>query len=180
MPAEEDMKKSSLFLFSILGIALLSGCSKKSTKQDRLKEVVVYTYDSFTSEWGCGNTIKDGFEQKTGLKITYVDCGDGVQVLSKAILEKKNVTFMDFALFNDDVIFNAVSILGLEKKYRAYQDICSIHSIIDINIELEVFAKYVKYSQIKAAYKQVERSIMEGVLNNDKESIEEYLRNIKL
>ena len=85
------MKKYSLFLFSILGIVLLFGCSKKSTKQDRLKEVVVYTYDSFTSEWGCGNAIKDGFEQKTGIKVTYVDCGDGVQVLSKAILEKKNV-----------------------------------------------------------------------------------------
>ena len=33
---------------------------------------------------------------------------------------------------------------------------------------------------IKKAYKQVERRIMEGYLNNDKESIEQYLRNIKL
>ncbi len=86
------MHKSSLFKFvslSIIGLVTFSSCSKKSNNSNRTKEVIVYTYDSFTSEWGCGNAIKQAFEETTGYTVTYVDCGDGVQVLSRAILEKK-------------------------------------------------------------------------------------------
>ncbi len=101
MPAEEDMHKSSLFKFisfSIVSLMVLSSAyaapkkSKKSAKADaRTKEVVVYTYDSFISEWGPGPEIQKLFEAKTGYKLTWVDCGDGVQVLSRAVLEKNNV-----------------------------------------------------------------------------------------
>ena len=65
---------------------------KKSTKADaaRLNEVIVYTYDSFCGEWGSGPEIAKRFEAKTGMKVTFIDCGDGVQILSKAQLEKKD------------------------------------------------------------------------------------------
>ena len=89
------MNKSSLFKLltcSIIGLTALSGCSKKSAVSDeRKKEVVVYTYDSFISEWGPGAEIGKNFEAKTGYTLTWVDCGDGVEVLSKAVLEKKDV-----------------------------------------------------------------------------------------
>ena len=90
------MSKSSLFKFlfiSILGLTVLTGCSKKSSAVDsaRAKEVVVYTYDSFISEWGPGPELEKMFEEETGLELTFVDCGDGVQVLSRAMLEKDNV-----------------------------------------------------------------------------------------
>ena len=66
--------------------------SKKSAKADaRANEVVIYTYDSFISEWGPGPELEKIFEEKTGLELTFVDCGDGVQLLSRAILEKNNV-----------------------------------------------------------------------------------------
>lgn len=99
MPAEEDMKKSSilkisLFLSVLFLLVFGSGAkkSKKSSKKDaRANEVVVYTYDSFVGEWGPGPEIQKLFEEKTGYKLTFVDCGDGVQVLSRAVLEKKNV-----------------------------------------------------------------------------------------
>ncbi len=83
---------SSISLFTISLFTVLSGCSKKAAvSEERLKEVVVYTYDSFCSDWGPGNALAQKFTEKTGLKLTLVDCGDGVQILSRAVLEKKNV-----------------------------------------------------------------------------------------
>jgi len=91
------MFKSSLLKIttcSIIGLTVLTGCSKKSAtnaNDPRAKEVVVYTYDSFISEWGPGPEIEKMFEEKTGYELTWVDCGDGVQLLSRAVLEKDNV-----------------------------------------------------------------------------------------
>ncbi|MCQ2575147.1 MAG: thiamine ABC transporter substrate-binding protein [Treponema sp.] len=89
------MLKSSYFKFiiiSIIGLTVLSGCSKKpAVDEARAKEVVVYTYDSFISEWGPGAVIADAFTAKTGYTVSWVDCGDGVEVLSRALLEKNNV-----------------------------------------------------------------------------------------
>ena len=59
-----------------------------SVDPQRLQEVVIYTYDSFTSEWGAAPPLIKGFEAQTGLKCTMLTVGDGVQILSKAVLEK--------------------------------------------------------------------------------------------
>ena len=84
-------KSSIKFIpFILLILAVFSGCSKKAADESRLKEVVVYTYDSFVSEWGAGPEIEKLFEEKTGLELTFVDCGDAVQVLSRAVLEKND------------------------------------------------------------------------------------------
>ena len=89
------MKK--LLLWSGLTIAaamLISSCSKDSNKnqssKDKIREntVVVYAYDSFAGEWGPGPELVKLFKQKTGLDLTFVDCGDAGQVTSRAILEK--------------------------------------------------------------------------------------------
>lgn len=89
------MSKSSLFkslFFVFSGLMLLNGCSKKSpVSAERLNEVVVYTYDSFVSEWGPASELEKLFEAKTGLNLSFVDCGDGIQLLSRAVLEKDNV-----------------------------------------------------------------------------------------
>lgn len=85
------MKKSLYIFSSILSASVLFFGCHKVTDEERAKEVVIYTYDSFVSEWGPAAGIAKAFEAKTGLKATFVDCGDGVQVLSRAILEKENV-----------------------------------------------------------------------------------------
>jgi thiamine transport system substrate-binding protein len=69
--------------FSIISVSFASG-----RKTERAREVVVYTYDSFMGEWGPGPQIAREFEAATGFKVTYVNCGDGAQILSKAVLEK--------------------------------------------------------------------------------------------
>lgn len=89
------MKKSYLnwtksVLVSILLTLLvcsLFGCKK--TDDQRLKQVIIYAYDSFSGEWGPGPEIARLFKEKTGMEVIFADCEDGGQVLSKAILEKK-------------------------------------------------------------------------------------------
>ena len=45
----------TVLLFSLAAVFFFSGCSRSSkASPERLKEVVVYTYDSFISEWGPG------------------------------------------------------------------------------------------------------------------------------
>ena len=81
------MKKSfSLFLTFLACTLVLAGCKKSDPA--RANEVIVYTYDSFSGEWGSGPEIARLFEEKYGIKVTYADCGDSGQILSKAVLEK--------------------------------------------------------------------------------------------
>lgn len=52
------------------------------------KELVIYAYDSFISEWGPGAKVIPLFEKAHGCKVTLVSKGDAGQVLSAAVLEK--------------------------------------------------------------------------------------------
>lgn len=107
-----------LILISFLSIVLFAGCSKKAgISEARAKEVVVYTYDSFCGEWGPGAAIAKKFTEKTGLTVTYVDCGDGVQVLSRAALEKNNVQ-ADVILGLDNNLANKAAEEGILAKYK--------------------------------------------------------------
>lgn len=81
------MKKLFVFLTSLLLLSSLFA-APKNKKKAAAKEITVYTYDSFISEWGPGPEIARLFTEKTGIKVNYVDCGDGAQILSKAITEK--------------------------------------------------------------------------------------------
>ena len=51
--------------------------------------LVIYTYDSFASEWGLAPKVIPLFEKQTGIKVKLVSVGSSGQVLQKAILEKK-------------------------------------------------------------------------------------------
>ena len=89
------MKKSLLIFSSIISSSILFfGCHKANSTNEAAGskgEITIYTYDSFVSEWGPGPQIAETFEKSTGIKANFVDCGDAVQVLSRAILEKNNV-----------------------------------------------------------------------------------------
>ena len=79
----------TILLFSLLVCSLFMGCKKsEAVSEERLGQLIVYTYDSFSGEWGSGPEIAKRFEEKTGIKVVYSDCGSGVEILSKAILEK--------------------------------------------------------------------------------------------
>ena len=50
-------------------------------------ELVVYTYDSFVSEWGPGPQIEAAFEEVCGCDLKFVAAGDGAGLLSRLRLE---------------------------------------------------------------------------------------------
>jgi len=52
--------------------------------------LVVYTYDSFTSEWGPGPQVKTAFEARCGCTLNFVGLGDGVSMLNRLKLEGNN------------------------------------------------------------------------------------------
>ncbi len=95
------MKKSlivKILSLSVFALSLFTSCKDKSAKDsagsknpENSNQITVYAYDSFLGEWGPGNDLKAKFQEKTGLTLNFVDCGDAVQVLSRAILEKENV-----------------------------------------------------------------------------------------
>lgn len=60
------------------------------SESNRTQEIVIYAYDSFLAEWGPAPELKAQFEAETGYKLTMISCGDAAQVLSRAVLEKKN------------------------------------------------------------------------------------------
>ncbi|MFO1141393.1 MAG: thiamine ABC transporter substrate binding subunit [Amaricoccus sp.] len=50
-------------------------------------ELVIYTYDSFTSEWGPGPQIAKNFEATCGCTVKFVGAGDGAALLARLRLE---------------------------------------------------------------------------------------------
>jgi thiamine transport system substrate-binding protein len=50
-------------------------------------ELVIYTYESFTSEWGPGPAIAANFEAVCGCDVRFVGAGDGAGLLSRLKLE---------------------------------------------------------------------------------------------
>ncbi len=54
--------------------------------------LTVYTYDSFTSEWGPGPKVKQAFEQQCNCELKFVGLEDGVSLLSRLKLEGSNTS----------------------------------------------------------------------------------------
>ncbi|ULQ61086.1 hypothetical protein K7I13_07490 [Brucepastera parasyntrophica] len=89
IPAEGEMKTRlvsffCVFLFVSLGAVFAGG------KSDKAADLVIYAYDSWVADWGPGPEIVRLFEAETGYKVSLISCGDAAQVLSRAVLERKN------------------------------------------------------------------------------------------
>ena len=66
-----------------------------------IRELVIYTYDGITSEWGLGPKIFPKFEGKCGCKLKVVAKGDVGAFISQLIFEKEN-PMADIALGTDN------------------------------------------------------------------------------
>ena len=121
MPAEEDMsKRIHIFILVVLSIFIVSGCTKKqSVNTNSSNEVTVFTYDSFCGEWGPGSELAKLAKEKTGLTVKFVDCGDGVQLLSSLILDKEKKV-CDVAIGLDNNLVQKALNEGLFQKYKPH------------------------------------------------------------
>ncbi len=74
--------------------------------------LTVYTYSSFTAEWGPGPAIQKAFEAECGCRLEYVAVDDGVSLLSRLKLEGKN-TKADVVLGLDTNLTSEAAETGL-------------------------------------------------------------------
>lgn len=77
--------------------------------------LTVYTYDSFSADWGPGPAIKKAFEAQCGCELKYVALEDGVSLLNRLRMEGKN-TKADVVLGLDNNLLQAAEKTGLFAK----------------------------------------------------------------
>lgn len=70
-----------------LGAAMLLAGFSATAAQAADKALTIYTYESFTSEWGPGPKVKAAFEKTCGCTVNFVSVADGVALLSRLKLE---------------------------------------------------------------------------------------------
>ncbi|GAA0426886.1 thiamine ABC transporter substrate binding subunit [Cocleimonas flava] len=93
----------SFICFTLLSISI-PVISAESADKPTLN---VYTYDSFTSDWGPGPKVKKAFEEVCNCTLNYVALEDGVSLLSRLKLEGRH-TKADIVLGLDtNLIANA-------------------------------------------------------------------------
>jgi thiamine transport system substrate-binding protein len=93
-------------------IALAAIISTPATAE----KLVVYTYDSFASDWGPGPKIKTAFEKSCACDLEFVALDDGVSILNRLRLEGGN-SKADIVLGLDDNLMVEAKNTGLLAKH---------------------------------------------------------------
>ena len=96
------------FLTLALGLASPTYAAKPN--------LVVYTYDSFTSDWGPGPQVKTAFEAQCDCTLELIGLEDGVSMLNRLRLEGKN-TRADLLLGIDTNLTAEARASGLFEKH---------------------------------------------------------------
>ena len=99
-------------VFAALMLSGIAGC-----KKEKNADLVIWTYDSFNSEWGPGPEVSNVFQKKTGVKITWVSHGDSVEIVSRLIQEGDSSN-ADIILGFDQNLAARVLNSGLLEAYR--------------------------------------------------------------
>jgi len=73
----------------IIGVAILC-LLVPNIAQAAPPSLVIYTYDSFTSEWGPGPQLKLAFEEQCDCTVEFTGLEDGVSILNRLKLEGNN------------------------------------------------------------------------------------------
>ncbi|MBL0374118.1 thiamine ABC transporter substrate binding subunit [Rhizobium sp. KVB221] len=74
------MRRISLFAAAAFAVFSLPALAAQ-------KSLTIYTYESFTSEWGPGPKVKAAFEKSCDCTVNYVSLGDGVALLTRLKME---------------------------------------------------------------------------------------------
>ncbi len=76
------MRKTSSWL-----LAAVAAFATSTVAEAADKVLNIYTYESFTAEWGPGPKVKEAFEKTCGCEVRYVGVEDGVALLNRLKLE---------------------------------------------------------------------------------------------
>jgi thiamine transport system substrate-binding protein len=81
------------------------------------REVVIWTYDSFSSEWGPGPEAEKDFRERTGITIRWVSHGDAGELLAR-LLQEGGAAQADIVLGLDQNLASRALDSGLLEAYR--------------------------------------------------------------
>lgn len=98
--------------FARFAFAALLGLAALPAAAEEVPILRIYTYDSFTSEWGPGPALKAGFEKDCGCVVEFTTTEDAISTLRKVQLEG-NATKADIVLGLDTSISGEARATGL-------------------------------------------------------------------
>ncbi|HHZ07411.1 MAG TPA: thiamine ABC transporter substrate binding subunit [Rhizobiales bacterium] len=93
---------------ALLSVLLVSSALPAAAMQ----KLTVYTYESFTAEWGPGPQVEKAFEAKCGCDLEFVSVADGVALLNRVRLEGRD-TRADIVLGLDTNLTAEAAATGL-------------------------------------------------------------------
>jgi thiamine transport system substrate-binding protein len=105
METKEALMRRSILMLAVALAAISSVASAKST-------LTIYTYESFTSEWGPGPKVKAAFEKTCDCTVDYVSLPDGVALLTRLKMEG-GATKADIVLGLDTNLIEEAKATGL-------------------------------------------------------------------
>ncbi len=82
------------------------------------KKLVIYTYDSFASEWGLAPKVIPAFERASGVTVELISVGSSGQALQRAILEKDRPK-ADVVIGIDNNLLTRAKQAGVLSAYRS-------------------------------------------------------------
>jgi thiamine transport system substrate-binding protein len=117
-------KKNARALFRPAALAacvltVFSACHRRDggSAAEAAPQVVIWTYDSFVSEWGPGAAAAERFKEETGISLNWVSHGDAGTVLSRLLLEGREAG-ADIILGLDQNMADRALASGLFSAYR--------------------------------------------------------------
>jgi thiamine transport system substrate-binding protein len=81
------------------------------------RELVIWTYDSISSEWGPGPAVAEDFRERTGISVRWVSHGDAGELLARLLLEKTGAQ-ADIILGLDQNLAGRALASGLFEAYK--------------------------------------------------------------
>jgi thiamine transport system substrate-binding protein len=99
-------------LMAGLALALAAAFTIPGNVEAADKTLTIYTYESFTADWGPGAKVKAAFEKTCGCTVNYVSVTDGVALLSRLKLEGAT-TKADIVLGLDTNLIDEAKATGL-------------------------------------------------------------------
>lgn len=97
---------------SFLSLAAAAALSFLSSAHAAENTLTIYTYESFTADWGPGPKVKAAFEKVCGCKVNYVSLADGVAILTRLKMEG-GATKADIVLGLDNNLTEEAKATGL-------------------------------------------------------------------
>ena len=110
------------------------------------QDLTIYTYDSFTAEWGPGPKVKENFEKSCDCTVNFVAVADGVALLNRLKLEGTS-TKADIVLGLDTNLISDAKASGLFAPHA----LSDVKSNVPGNFQDDVFLPY-DYSYFAVIY----------------------------